>query len=96
MEKLKKFGTWLLGLAVLVGGTLLVLLKVKPAPQPAQLPEASKGTETKVNEAEKQAAGAVAAATATAEAKTEALADVAKVDDGAERRKELAALAEKA
>lgn len=99
MDKLKKLGVWLAGIAAVVLGALLVFLKLKeqkPESKPAGVPEASKETEKAVQQAEVKAAGEVASATATATAKTEALAGVAEVDDAAERRKKLADLANKA
>lgn len=97
MEKLKKFGAWLLGIAVVVGGALLVLLKLKEKQeQPANLPEASKETEQKVQAAEVKSAGERAAAEAEAVAKVNEVNAAAALDDGAERRKKLAELANKA
>lgn len=100
MEKLKKFGAWLLGIAVVVGGALLVLMKLKqPAEAPAKpvgVPEASKETEKAVQQAEVKSAADKAAAEAEAVAKVNEVSAAAVMDDGAERRKKLAELANKA
>jgi len=99
IQKLKSAVMWIAGGALAIAGTLLVLAKLKEkqpeAPAPA-LPPASVGTEAAVQAAEVKAAGEVAAASATAEVKVAALNDVAATDSDAERRKQLADLANKA
>lgn len=100
LQKLKSAVMWIAGGALAIAGTLLVLAKLrsKPAPEaPAPaLPPVSTGTAEAVQAAEVKAAGEVAAADATADVKVAALSDVAATDSDAERRKQLADLANKA
>jgi hypothetical protein len=99
VEKLKKFGMWLVAGLLAAGGAVLVYLKLKEdekAEEPVKLPEASPETTAAVHHAEGKAeAEKAAAAEKATETKTE-LAEVAATDDGAERRKKLAAMANQA
>lgn len=63
-----------------------------PAGQGTALPEVPRPLQDKVRAAEEQALVARVQATAQAEAHREALVEIAKVDDGAERRRRLAAM----
>lgn len=99
METLKKFGKWLVAGLVAIGGGILVYLKLKEdekkPPPPPKLPEPPPETTGAMHRAEGKAeAQKEAANTKATETKTE-LADTAKVDDGAARRKQLADLANK-
>ncbi len=99
METLKRFGRWLLLGAAALGALLLLLLRVRPpAPAPVKppgLPETPKATEDAVRAAETQAAGERAVASTKAEDRKADLADAGATDDGAERRRKLADLANK-
>lgn len=100
MEKLKKFGLWLAGILAVALGAALVFMKLKqPAEAPAKpagVPEASKETEKAVQQAEVKSAADKAVAEAEAIAKVNEVSAAAVMDDGAERRKKLAELANKA
>lgn len=99
MEKLKKFGLWLAGIVAVALGAALVFLKLKeqkPEAKPAGVPEASKETEKAVQQAEVKSAADKAVAEAEAVAKVNEVSAAAVMDDGAERRKKLAELANKA
>jgi hypothetical protein len=92
---LKKAALWIAGAAVAVGGILLVILKLRPAPAPAQptLPPVSSGTAQNVGTAERTAAGQIGAATATAQAGKTELNNAGKLTDEQERLKRLAEIA---